>query len=121
MNANEGAADVSEGNGGGGSRVMHGYIREHLFMTPSEHADLVTRFVVFAEREGYTLGKVFTERVETVPEAFGALVQAVIDDKVAAVAVPNLHHLGVVGPPIATRDQLERAVGVPVLISEDRA
>jgi hypothetical protein len=28
-------------------------------MAPSEHADLVARVVALAEREGFTLGKVF--------------------------------------------------------------
>jgi hypothetical protein len=42
--------------------VLHGYIREHLFMTAREHADLVARFVVYAKREGYSLGKVFQRR-----------------------------------------------------------
>jgi hypothetical protein len=97
--------------------VLHGYIREHLFMTAREHADLVARFVVYAEREGYSLGKVFTEKVETVPEAFGALVQAVMDDQAAAVVVPSLHHFGVLGSPSALRDELERSTGVQVVIT----
>jgi hypothetical protein len=105
-------------DGGGGARgLLHGYIREHLFMTAREHADLVAGFVVFAEREGYNLGKVFTEKVETVPAAFGALVQAVQDDKAAAVAVPSLHHFGVLGHPTALRDDLERSTGVQVVVT----
>ena len=95
---------------------MHGYIREHLFMTPREHADLVARFVAFAEREGYKLGKVFTEKVETVPDAFGALVDAVLFDVAEAVAVPSLHHFAILGHPIALRDELERATGVRVVV-----
>jgi hypothetical protein len=73
--------------------------------------------VVFAEREGYQLGRVYTEKVETVPEAFGALVQAVLEDKAAAVAVPSLHHFAVLGNPVALRDELQRVTGVPVLIA----
>jgi hypothetical protein len=109
---------MPEDNGGGSTRgLLHGYIREHLFMTAREHADLVAGFVIFAEREGYRLGKVFTEKVETAPEAFGALVQAVQQDKAAAVAVPSLHHLGVLGYPTALRDDLERSTGVQVVVT----
>lgn len=98
---------------------MHGYIREHLFMTASEHADLIAQFIVFARREGFQLGKVFTEKVETVPEAFASLVRAVLDDRAAAVAVPTLHHLAGIGYPIAIRADLERATGVSVLVTRD--
>lgn len=97
--------------------VLHGYIREHLFMTPNEHADLVARIVALAEREGYTLGRVYTEKLETIPDAFHALMQAVVDDNAAAVAVPTLHHLAVFGPPAEIRDHLVQAVGVPVVLS----
>lgn len=102
------------------SRVLHAYVRQHLFMEPSEHADLVARFVALAEREGFTLGKVFTEKPETVPAAFTALVRAVVDDEAAAVAVPSLHHFAVMGPPDSVKNSLERVVGVPVLVSGAR-
>jgi hypothetical protein len=53
------------GPGAAGERpVLHCYFREHLFMTTREAADIRARFVVFAERQGYQLGKIFTERAE---------------------------------------------------------
>jgi hypothetical protein len=106
---------MPEDNGGGGARVMHGYIREHILMTPREHADLVARFVAYAEREGYQLGKVYTEKVESVPEAFAALVQAVLDDRAVAVAVPSIRHFDVLRLPQWIRADLERAIGAPVV------
>lgn len=97
--------------------VVHGYIREHLFMTASEHADLVALMVAAAERGGFTLGKVFTEKVETVPQAFSSLVQAVVDDKAVGIVVPNLLHLSIVGPPATIRDELQETVGTPVIVA----
>lgn len=87
-------------------------------MTPTEHANLIARLVAAAELEGFVLGKVFTERVETVPEAFSALVRAVLDDEATGIVVPNLHHLSAVGSPAAVRAELQRAVGTPVLIAD---
>jgi hypothetical protein len=105
--------------GAAGERpVLHCYFREHLFMTTREAADIRARFVVFAERQGYQLGKIFTERSERSPDALSALVEAMLDDKASAVAVPSLLHLAVHGPPVAFRDELERAIGAPVLISD---
>lgn len=68
-----------------GRQILYGYIREHLFMSPREHADMVNQMAKLAERDGYHLAKVFTEKMETVPQAFETLVQAVIDTKVEAI------------------------------------
>jgi hypothetical protein len=108
---------AATGTDSGARPLLHCYFREHLFMTTREAADIRARFVVFAEREGYRLGKIFTERTERSPEALSALVEAMLDDKASAVAVPSLLHLAVHGPPIAVRDELERATGAPVLLS----
>lgn len=97
--------------------LLHCYIREHVFMTPREAADIRTRFAVFAEREGFQLGRIYTERPDTVPAAFRALVVAAAEPGITAVAVPSLRHLAVVGEPNAIKDHLERVTGVQVLFA----
>jgi hypothetical protein len=98
--------------------VAHGYYREHLFMVCREKADIRARISVCAERAGYQFGKIFEEKVESVPSAFHDLVQALVNDKAAAVVVPNLGHFAVLGHPIAIRDGLQAALQVPVLVSD---
>lgn len=97
--------------------TLHCYIREHVFMTPREAADIRRRFAAFAEREGYRLGRIYTERPDTVPAAFRALVIAAAEPDITAVAVPSLRHLAVVGEPNSIKDHLERVTGVQVLFA----
>ncbi len=96
--------------------VLHAYVREHLFMSPREHADLVVKMAKLAQQEGYRLGKVFTEKLETAPTAFQALIGAVLDDKATAVMVPTLHHFGVLGYPTTIRDHVQGSTGARVLV-----
>lgn len=96
--------------------VLHAYVREHLFMSPREHADLVVKMAKLAQQEGYRLGKVFTEKLETAPTAFQALIDAVLDDKATAVMVPTLHHFGVLGYPTTIRDHVQGSTGARVLV-----
>lgn len=97
--------------------TLHCYIREHVFMTPREAADIRRRFAAFAEREGYRLGRIYTERPDTVPAAFRALVIAAAEPDITAVVVPSLRHLAVVGEPNSIKDHLERVTGVQVLFA----
>jgi hypothetical protein len=94
-----------------------GYVRAHLLMTPAELVGIKDQLVAFAAAEGYTLGRVFTEHAHTVPEAFRELVDAVIRDKVEAVVVPSLHHLGVLGSPLQVKDDVEFGTGARVLVA----
>jgi len=53
--------------------LIHGYLREHLFMGAREKADIRARMQRTADRLGYRLGKVFEEKVETMPGGIRSL------------------------------------------------
>ncbi|MFG1812519.1 hypothetical protein ACGFIF_02045 [Kribbella sp. NPDC049174] len=111
---------MNAGKGTDERQVAHGYYREHLFMEAREKADIRARFSTHAEREGYKLGKIFEEKVESVPAAFRDLVDAVLADHARAVVVPSLTHFAVLGHPIRVRDDIESALHVAVLVSDPR-
>jgi hypothetical protein len=111
---------MATGNSTDEHQLVHAYYREHLFMEAREKADIRARFTVYAEREGYRLGKIFEEKVESVPAAFGDLVDALVTDGAVAVLVPNLGHFAVLGHPIHIRNDLESALQLAVLVSEPR-
>lgn len=54
---------------------------------------------------------------DTVPAAFRAMVRAVNEDNVTAVAVPSMHHFAVIGEPAAIKHELERTTSARVLIA----
>jgi hypothetical protein len=97
--------------------VLLGY--QQLHANSSEDAAENGRRVLraFAQREGYTIGMIFTEYVYGRMQAFDALVDAVRAGGVSAVAVPELEDLAVM-PRIreAMRLRLEHAGGVRVLV-----
>jgi len=97
--------------------VLHCYFREHLFMTAREVADIRARFVVLAEREGYKLGSIFMEKLETAPTAFRDLLQAASKEDVVAVAVPSMRHLAVVGDPEELRHEVEDLTGARMVLA----
>jgi hypothetical protein len=111
---------MAAGNGTEKQQLVHGCYREHLFMEAREKADIRARFSAYAEREGYRLGKIFEEKVDSVPAAFGELVNALVTDKAVAVLVPNLGHFAVLGQPTHVRDDLESALQLAVLVSDPR-
>jgi len=97
--------------------LAHAYLRAHLLMTETELADVKDRLERFARVEGYCLDRVFVERVDLMPAAYHALVDALEADDVAAVLVPTWQHLAVLGPPAVLRDHLQRTTGVRVVIA----
>jgi hypothetical protein len=99
-------------------RLLHGYFREHLFMGAREKADIRARMQATAERHGYCLGKVFEEKLETVPAALQALVDAALTDG-AGVVLPGLEHLAIHGDPVKLREYLAAAIDRDVLIAEN--
>lgn len=99
-------------------RVLHGYYREHLFMSPREKADIRARMQIAAERHGFSLGKVFEEKPETSPAALGALLDAAVTDG-AGVVLPGLEHLAIHGNPVELRQYLAAAIARDVLIAEN--
>jgi hypothetical protein len=109
---------MTAGNATDESQLVHGYYREHLFMSAREKADIRARFSTYTAQKGYQLGKIFEEKVESVPAAFGELVEAVISDRAAAVVVPNLAHFAVLGNPIRVRDELRSVLQLAVLVTD---
>ncbi len=105
-------------NDSAGARTpAYGYFREQLFMGARQKAEIRDQLAASAERRGYELGKVFEEKVETMPDAFAALVAAAMNDH-AAVIVPNLEHLSGHGDPMRLRHHLAEATGQEVIIAD---
>jgi hypothetical protein len=98
-------------------RLLLGYICVHLLMTDQELADAKERLAYFAASEGYTLGTVYTEQVETAPAAFQALIEALYRYEVTAVVVPSLHHFSVLGPVTSMKQYLEHCTGARVVVA----
>jgi hypothetical protein len=96
---------------------MHCYFREHFLMTPREAVDMRSQFAKLAQREGYELGGIFMEKAESSPDAFTAMVNAVVTDQAAALAVPTLWHLSVGGDLADVKRQLEMHTGARVLVT----
>src|SRR4051794_32649110 len=57
--------------------LLLGYLRKHLLMTDDELYDTEERLEHFARIEGFAMGTIYIEEVETSPAAFEALVEAV--------------------------------------------
>jgi hypothetical protein len=98
--------------------LLHGYYREHLFMSPREKADIRARMLATAARHGYRLGTVFEEKVETTPAALRGVLDAVIKDG-AAVVLPGITHLAIHGDPVKIRQYLAAAIARDVLIADN--
>ncbi len=97
--------------------LAHAYLRVHLLMTETELIDAKERLERFAAVEGYALGRVFVERIDLMPAALHALVDAIETGDVAAVIVPTWQHLAVIGPPTVLAEHLQRTTGVRVVIA----
>jgi hypothetical protein len=97
--------------------LLLGYVRKHLLMTDGELDDTRERLKHFAQVEGFAMGTVFVEEIETSPAAFEALVEAVSRYEVTAVVVPSMLHFAVISAPAAIRDYFERATGVRVMVA----
>jgi len=87
--------------------------------TRTELAESVKRLADYADSEGYTLGKVFTERADTAPATYHALIAATLKHGVTAVVVPNLDHLTVLGDRPTLKGYLERRTDARVLVADD--
>ncbi len=75
--------------------LMLGYVRAHLLMTWDELADAKADLAHFAAAEGYTLGTVYSVRIDRAPA--------------------GLHHLAVLGAPLAMKEHLEHYTGARVI------
>lgn len=97
--------------------LILGYVRLRLLANDDEIAATRHRLNAFAHAEGYALEVIFFEQAHLAPAAFEALIEAVKLYEASAVLVPDLRHLEVIGAPPALTDFVERAAGVPVLVT----
>jgi len=97
--------------------LVLGYVAERFLMTVSELEDLTDHLATFARAEGYTLGRVFVERIDRSPAAFQALLGALEKQDAQAVVIPTMHHLAVLGDSTVVRTQMEYLTGARVLIA----
>ncbi|MGW7687129.1 hypothetical protein ACWGID_40690 [Kribbella sp. NPDC054772] len=97
----------------------YAYARKHLLMCESEVNRTKERLTYFAKQAGYNLSAVFVEEVQTAPDAFERLVQAVVNDKVETVILPSMLHFAVLGDPKRIREHFEGATGAKVVIAVD--
>ena len=97
--------------------LLLGYIRRHLLTTDTELDDTKERLGSFAEVEGFTLGTVYVEHLETSPAAFETLVEAVNRYEITAVVVPSMLHFALLSAPAAIKDRFEHMTGARVLIA----
>jgi hypothetical protein len=98
--------------------LLLGYIRRHLLVTDAELDDARERLGLFAEAEGFTLGTVYIEHLETTPAGFEALVEAVSRYEVTAVVVPSMLHFALLSAPAAIKDRFEHITGARVLAAQ---
>ncbi|QNE19697.1 hypothetical protein F1D05_19435 [Kribbella qitaiheensis] len=95
--------------------VVIGYMRQHLLMTQTEARYAKERLAYFARVEGFTLGTLYVEQIETWPAAFEALVADAMQDSVSAVLLPSMLHFSVLGPPPMIKRHFERLTKTRVL------
>jgi hypothetical protein len=100
--------------------LILGYARKHLLMTEDELRDMKERLEYFARVEGYVLGTVYVEDVETSPAAFQTLVEAVHRYKATAVVLPSMLHFAVLGAPASIKGHFEHLTGAQVMVANSR-
>lgn len=96
---------------------LYGFFHEETFTSARQAADIRGRMTAFAAHRNYRLTKIYTEKPGGAPRAFNALFEAIRRDRVAVV-VPTAEHLAPYGAVTDLLDELKRASGVPVLVSE---
>lgn len=100
--------------------VALGYLRVQILMTELERKDAEARIRRAAVENGYRLAAVFHEQVNLAPKAFGAMIAAANRHQAAAVIIPSLLHLAVLGLPNQVVSYLESVTGVRVVIADPR-
>jgi hypothetical protein len=97
--------------------LLLGYLRKHLLMTDDELHDTEERLERFARIEGFAMGTIYIEEVETSPAAFEALVEAVNRYEVTAVVLPSMLHFAVLGAPATIKGHFEHITGARVMVA----
>ncbi|MGW5188943.1 hypothetical protein ACWEOO_06795 [Kribbella sp. NPDC004138] len=98
--------------------LLLGYARRDLYLSDRHVDDLKRELEVFAQLEGSAMGSVYVEDPDTAPAAFEALVASVNRYQIAAVVLPSLRHLALVGNPAEVHVQFERVTGARIMLHE---
>ena len=98
--------------------LLLGYARRDLYLSGRHVDDLKCELGEFAQLEGFLMGSVYVEDPETAPQAFEALVASVNRCQIAAVVLPGLRHLALVGDPADVRVRFERVTGARIMLHE---
>lgn len=72
---------------------VHCYYRQHFMMTAKDRAEMMAKFVAYAQRNGLELAGIFTDTVDSSSRGLIALRVAVAMENGGLVAVPALQHL----------------------------
>ncbi|GAA1603746.1 hypothetical protein GCM10009789_67200 [Kribbella sancticallisti] len=91
------------------------YVGAHTLAIDSELPWLKREIAAFATARGFILLMTYVEESQTMPDAFGELVQNVWRDGVKTVIVPSLAHLAALGNPVVMKAHLEHHIGGKVL------
>lgn len=97
--------------------LVLGYLRKHLLMTEDELDDIRERLAYFAREEGFAMGTVYVEEIETSPAAFEALVNAANSYEISAVVLPSMLHFAVLGAPASIKEHFEHLTGARVMVA----
>jgi hypothetical protein len=98
--------------------LLLGYILKHLLMTDGELADLEDQLEQFAQVEGFAMGTIYTEKTDTTPAAFEALIAAVNRYEVTTVVIPSRLHLAALAVTHDVKNTFERATGARVVVAD---
>jgi hypothetical protein len=79
------------------ARYVAGYFREHMLMDAAE-MDRARRWLVSAAKSrGLDIDAIFIEHLETVPEAFAAMIEKLQAAGPKVLIIPGAHHLAGLG------------------------
>jgi hypothetical protein len=94
-----------------------GYLRVIGHVSEQAAQDMRKDLAAYAEREGYTLAKVFMDQEDSGSSAFAALIDALNRSESPVVIVPSMGHFAhLPGLRIAMKNLIERETGAQVLV-----
>ena len=96
--------------------LLLGYARRDLYLSDRHVDDLKRELEAFAKLEGFAMGSVYVEDLDTAPATFEALVASVNRYQITAVVLPSLRHLALVGNPAEVQVQFERVTGARIVL-----
>jgi hypothetical protein len=97
---------------------VHCYYRQHFMMTAKDRAEMMARFVAYAQRQRLELAGIFTDSVDSGSRGLKALRVALAIEGGGLIAVPTLLHLSPLGDSQAmVRELAEDGVTVVTVTS----